>query len=73
MTKLIDFMGKIFAEGETIYDIIEELNYDPSGSNKWRYYYRPSDGVVDAYFNTELGEFDDCGEKADITYDVINY
>ena len=72
MVKLIDSTGEIFAEGKTIDEIIKKLNDDQNGSNEWRYYYRPSDGVVNAYFNTNSGEFDVCGEKADTTYDVIN-
>ena len=72
MVKLIDSTGKIFAKGETIDDIIKELNNDSNGSNEWRYYFRPYYGVVNAYFNTDLGESDVCGEKADATYDVID-
>lgn len=72
MLKLIDSTGEIFVKGETIDDIIKELNNDSKGSNEWRYYYRPSDGVVNAYFNTDSGESDICGENADATYDVIN-
>ena len=70
MVKLIDSTGEIFTKGETIHEIIKELNDDSNGSNEWRYYYRP-DGVVNGYFNTD-GEFDVCGEKADVTYNVIN-
>jgi hypothetical protein len=72
MVKLIDSTGEIFVKGETILDIIKKLNDDQNGSNEWRYYYRPDYGVVNAYFNTDLGEFDAGGEKADVTYDVIN-
>ena len=72
MVKLIDSTGEIFAKGETIDDIIKELNNDSNGSNEWRYYYRPYYGVVNAYFNTDLGESDVCGEKADATFDVID-
>ena len=72
MVKLIDSTGEIFAEGETIDEILKELNDDSNGSNEWRYYYCPAYGVVNAYFNTDLGEFDVCGEKADATYDVID-
>ena len=72
MTKLIDSTGEIFMEGKTIQEIIKKLNDDQNGSNEWRYYYRPSDGVVNAYFDTDSGESDTCGEKADVIYDVIN-
>ena len=72
MVKLIDSTGEIFVKGKTIDDIIKELNDDSNGNNEWRYYYRPSDGVVNAYFNTESGEFDICGEKAIAAYDVMN-
>ena len=72
MVKVIDSTGEIFATGKTVYDIIKDLNDDSNGSNEWRYYYRPSDGVVNAYFNTDSGESDTYGEKADVTYDVIN-
>ena len=72
MVVLIDSTGKIFAKGETIDDIIKELNNDSNGNNEWRYYFRPYYGVVNAYFNTDLGETDVCGEKADATYDVID-
>ena len=50
----------------------QDLNDDQNGSNEWSYYYRPSYGVVNAYFNTDAGESDICGENADATYDVIN-
>ena len=72
MVKLIDSTGEIFATGETIDEILKELNDDSNGNNEWRYYYRPADGVVNAYFNTDSGESDVCGEKSDATYDVIN-
>ena len=72
MVKLIDSTGEIFVKGETIHEIIKELNDDSNGNNEWSYYYRPSDNVVNAYFNTDSGEFDVCGKKADTTYDVIN-
>ena len=72
MVKLIDSTGEVFIEGETIQEIIKELNDDSKGNNEWRYYYRPSDGVVNAYFNTDLGESDVCGKNANVTYDVIS-
>jgi hypothetical protein len=71
MTKLMDSTGHVFAEGENIDKILEELNYDPNGNNEWRYYYRQSDGVVNAYFADKDGEADYNGEEADETYDVI--
>lgn len=71
MTKLMTDTGYVFVEGENIDKILEELNYDPYGSNEWRYYYRPSDGVVNAYFANEDGEADYNGEFADETYDVV--
>lgn len=70
MTKLIDNVGNVFAEGEDIDKILEELNDDSNGSNEWRYYYRLSDGAVDAYFAKD-GESDVNGEEADEIYDVI--
>ena len=66
----MDSTGHVFAEGENIDKIMEELNYDPYGGNEWRYYYRSSDSVVYAYFTTS-GEADYNGEFADETYDVI--
>ena len=70
MTKLMDSTGHVFAEGENIDKILEELNYDPNGNNEWRYYYRPVSWVVNAYFAKD-GKTDYNGEEADETYDVI--
>ena len=73
MIKLIDNAGNVFAEYKNIYEMLAELNSDPNGSNEWRYYYRPSAGVVNAYFapNGESFLLDVNGEEADETYDVI--
>ena len=70
MTKLMDTAGNVFAKGESISEIMEELNYDPNGNNEWRYYYRPDVGVVNAYFGKD-GKADYSGEEADATYDVV--
>lgn len=44
MTKLINKRGHVFAQGESIDQIIAELN---SSHNDWEYWYRHC-GVVDA-------------------------
>lgn len=68
--KLMDNSGEVFAEGNSIDEILSELNADPDGSNEWRYYYRDDAEVVNAYFIKD-GENDISGENADETYDVI--
>jgi len=65
MTKLMDSIGRVFAEGENIDEILKELNDDPNGSNEWRYCYNPSDYVVYAYYVT------DGKEELDEVYDVL--
>lgn len=67
MTKLMDCAGNVFAEGENINEIIEELNKD---NDDWAYYYRPNSDLVNAYY-CKFGGFDYNGEEADETYDVI--
>ena len=66
MTKLMDCAGNVFAEGENINEIMEELNCSHSD---WEYWYRPC-GVVDAYY-CKYGKYDYDGEEADAIYDVI--
>lgn len=70
MVKLMDIAGNVFAEGENINEIIEQLNNDPNGASEWKYYYRPDSDVVNAYY-CKSGEFDYGGEQADEIYDVI--
>lgn len=68
MIKLIN-AGEVFATGNTIDEIVEELNE----SGDWYYVYRPEASVVDAYFATDEDEAnsDTNGENADEIYDVI--
>lgn len=65
MIKLIDNIGDVYAEGNSIDEIIEELNR----TEEFRYYYRPKCGIVNAYFDN--AENDECGGWADESYKVI--
>ena len=67
MTKLMDCAGNVFAEGENINEIMEELNKD---NGDWEYCYRSSCEVVNAYY-CKSGASDYNGEEAEETYDVI--
>lgn len=68
MIKLIN-NGEVFAAGNTVEEIVEELNE----SGDWYYVYRPDASVVDTYFATDKDEAnsDTNGENADEIYDVI--
>lgn len=71
MTKLMNVeTGEVFAAGNNINEIMEELNED---DGDWSYYYRSDSSMVDAYFceTEESGKFDYDGENADTIYDVI--
>ena len=73
MTKLMNVeTGEVFAAGNNINEIMEELNED---DGDWSYYYRSDCSMVDAYFceSEESGKFDYDGKNADTIYDVIEY
>ena len=69
MIKLMGATG-VFAKGNSIEEILDELN----SNSDWYYIYRPDDGVVDCYLglNDEAAENDVHGEKADDILDVID-
>lgn len=70
MTKLMDSVGNVFAKGDSIREVLDELN----SNSEWYYVYRPDDYMVDAYYapNEKEADNDVNGEKADEIYDVIN-
>ena len=69
MTKLLDSTGDIFVEGDSIREVLNELN----SNSEWYYVYRPDDYRVDAYYapNEKEADNDVRGKKADKIYDVV--
>lgn len=61
---------EVIAEGNSIDEVINNLNYGEKEGNEWFYVYR--EGVIDGYFGSseEIALADKDGELADVILDV---
>lgn len=66
---------EVIARGNSVGEIIDEMNSGAENGNEWYFVYRPDAGVVNGYLDAseEEANADLDGEKADAIYDVVEY